>query len=99
MARATVVFVAVQDRELGGALASLAAAPVAAGAVVLQASGSASPEAFAPLRALGLACGTFHPLVPLAAPEQAPALLRGRVGGRGRRSGRGNRGPGTRRSA
>jgi predicted short-subunit dehydrogenase-like oxidoreductase (DUF2520 family) len=75
--RATVVLVAVQDRELDAALAPLATAPLAPGAAVLQASGSAEPEAFAPLRAAGVACGTFHPLVPLAAPEQAPALLRG----------------------
>jgi predicted short-subunit dehydrogenase-like oxidoreductase (DUF2520 family) len=77
IARATVVFVAVQDRELDAALAPLAGAPLAAGAAVLQASGSAEPAAFAALRAAGVACGTFHPLVPLAAPERAPALLRG----------------------
>jgi predicted short-subunit dehydrogenase-like oxidoreductase (DUF2520 family) len=44
---------------------------------VLQASGSADPAGFAPLRADGVACGTFHPLVPLARPELAPRLLRG----------------------
>jgi len=77
IARATVIFVAVQDRELDAALAPLAGAPLGPGAVVLQASGSAEPAAFDALRALGIPCGTFHPLVPLAAPEQAPALLRG----------------------
>jgi predicted short-subunit dehydrogenase-like oxidoreductase (DUF2520 family) len=77
LARATAVFVAVQDRELDAALAPLAGAPLAPGAVVLQASGSAEPETFAGLRAAGVACGTFHPLVPLAAPEHAPALLHG----------------------
>ena len=77
IARATVVFVAVQDRELDAALAPLAGAPLAAGAAVLQASGSAEPGAFDGLRTLGVACGTFHPLVPLADPARAPALLRG----------------------
>ncbi len=77
LARATAVLVAVQDRELDGALAPLAAAALAGGTVVLQASGSAEPAAFAPLRARGVPCGTFHPLVPLADPAQAPALLRG----------------------
>jgi predicted short-subunit dehydrogenase-like oxidoreductase (DUF2520 family) len=71
------VFVAVQDRELDAALAPLAAARLAPGTPVLQASGSAEPAAFAGLRARGVPCGTFHPLVPLAAPEEAPALLRG----------------------
>ncbi len=77
LARATVVLVAVQDRELDAALAALAPAPLAPGAVVLQASGSAEPAAAAVLRAAGVPGGTFHPLVPLADPRQAPALLRG----------------------
>jgi predicted short-subunit dehydrogenase-like oxidoreductase (DUF2520 family) len=78
---AGVVLVAVQDAALDGALAPVAerarAGALAAGAVVLQASGSAQPEGFAPLRALGVACGTFHPLVPLAVPAHAPGLLQG----------------------
>lgn len=77
LAEATVVFVAVQDRELEAALAALIDAPLPREAVVLQASGSAMPAAFDALRQRGIACGTFHPLVPLAAPEHAPALLRG----------------------
>lgn len=76
IARATLVFVAVQDRELNAALAPLVGAPLAPGTPVLQASGSAEPAAFVSLRAHGVPCGTFHPLVPLAMPEQAPALLR-----------------------
>lgn len=75
--RATVVFVAVQDRELDDALAPLAAAELTTGTAVLQASGSIEPAAFAGLRARGIPCGTFHPLVPLAAPERAADLLRG----------------------
>lgn len=72
-----VVLVAVQDREMDAALAQLAAAPLPGGAVVLQAGGSTEPAGFAALRAMGVACGTFHPLVPLAVAEHAPALLRG----------------------
>lgn len=74
---ATVALVAVQDRELEGAVLALADAPLPPDLVVLSASGSAVPQAFAALRARGVACGTFHPLVPLAEPEHAPALLRG----------------------
>ncbi len=78
---ADVVLVAVQDRALDAALAPLteraADGGLAAGAVVLQASGSAQPEGFAALRALGVPCGTFHPLVPLAVPAHAPELLQG----------------------
>jgi predicted short-subunit dehydrogenase-like oxidoreductase (DUF2520 family) len=76
--RATLVFVAVQDRELDAVVAQLVAAPaLPAGLTVLQASGSTVPQGFTALRRRGVACGTFHPLVPLATPEHAPALLRG----------------------
>jgi predicted short-subunit dehydrogenase-like oxidoreductase (DUF2520 family) len=78
---ATVVLVAVQDRALDVALAQVAdavsAGALANGGAVLQASGSAEPAGFDALRALGVACGTFHPLVPLAEAAQAPGLLRG----------------------
>ena len=78
---AEIVLVAVQDRELDAALAPLAdraaAGGLATGAVVLQASGSAQPVGFDPLRALDVPCGTFHPLVPLAEPAHAPGLLHG----------------------
>jgi predicted short-subunit dehydrogenase-like oxidoreductase (DUF2520 family) len=83
--QASVVFVAVQDRALEGALGEVEGRLLARRGdrrplpVVLQASGSADPAAFARLRALGVGCGTFHPLVPLAVPERAPGLLRGRV--------------------
>ena len=81
LADADVVLVAVQDRELDAALAPIAQraadAGLAHGAVVLQASGSAQPDGFAALRALGVPCGTFHPLVPLAVPAHAPGLLQG----------------------
>jgi predicted short-subunit dehydrogenase-like oxidoreductase (DUF2520 family) len=71
---ADVVLVAVRDRELDAALIEVAGARPRA---VLHASGSAEPAALAALRAGGVPCGTFHPLVPLADPSRAPALLRG----------------------
>jgi predicted short-subunit dehydrogenase-like oxidoreductase (DUF2520 family) len=78
---ATLVLVAVQDRVLDEALAQVEecarAGALASDAAVLQASGSAEPAGFASLRARGVPCGTFHPLVPLAEPVQAPGLLRG----------------------
>ncbi len=81
VARATIVLVAVQDRALEAALAEVeeraAAGAIASGTAVLQASGSAEPTGFDALRARGLTCGTFHPLVPLAVASHAPGLLRG----------------------
>lgn len=77
LARAGVVLVTVRDGQLDGALGELARAPLAAGAVILHASGSADPNGLAALRALGHPCGTFHPLVPLADPARAAGLLRG----------------------
>ena len=78
---AEIVLVAVQDRELDAALAPLrdraASGGLARDAVVLQASGSAEPAGFDLLREGGVPCGTFHPLVPLAVPAHAPALLHG----------------------
>lgn len=71
-----VVLVAVRDRQLDEAIAQVAERGLAPNAVVLQASGSAEPRMFDVLRAEGIACGTFHPLVPLAEPVHAPELLR-----------------------
>jgi prephenate dehydrogenase len=68
LAGASVVIVAVRDGQLDEALGELAGAPLAAGAVVLHASGSAEPRGLTALRASGHPCGTFHPLVPLADP-------------------------------
>lgn len=76
VAEATTVLVTVRDGQLDAALRELAAAPLRADAVVLHASGSADPPALAELRSRGHAAGTFHPLVPLADPVRAPALLR-----------------------
>jgi len=78
LSTATVVLVAVRDEQLVAALAELLAAPLAPGAVVLHASGSLDPRAALDrLRDVGHPAGTFHPLVPLADPDRAPALLRG----------------------
>jgi len=76
--QATVVLVAVRDGQLPSALDEVAAAPLRPGAVVLHASGSAEPRAaMRRLADLGHPTGTFHPLVPLADPARAPALVRG----------------------
>ena len=78
LARAEVILLAVQDAALDAALAQLlGGATLAPGAVILQASGSASPERFADARDAGHPSGTFHPLVPLADPARAASLLRG----------------------
>ncbi|HEU4563809.1 MAG TPA: Rossmann-like and DUF2520 domain-containing protein [Gemmatimonadaceae bacterium] len=77
LARADVVLVAVRDEQLESALAELLAAPLTPDAVVLHASGSAEPAMLDAARASGHPAGTFHPLLPLAEPERAPALLRG----------------------
>ena len=77
LGRATCVLVTVRDAQLDGALAFLATASLAAKAVVLHASGSADPPKLADLRAAGHPCGTFHPLVALSDPTNAPQTLRG----------------------
>jgi predicted short-subunit dehydrogenase-like oxidoreductase (DUF2520 family) len=74
---ATVVIVAVRDAQIDDALRELLRAPLAPGAVILHASGSAEPTELASVRAAGHPAGTFHPLVPLADPSRAPELLRG----------------------
>jgi predicted short-subunit dehydrogenase-like oxidoreductase (DUF2520 family) len=71
------ILVAVRDSQLDEALAEIARAAPSEATVVLHASGSAEPATLAELRAVGHACGTFHPLVPLADPARAAALLRG----------------------
>ena len=74
---ATVVLVTVRDSQLGDALRQLAVSPLAPGAVVLHASGATDPVEAALIRATGHAVGTMHPLVPLANPAMASAVLRG----------------------
>ncbi|MDQ6885897.1 MAG: DUF2520 domain-containing protein [Gemmatimonadota bacterium] len=74
---AGVILVTVRDAQIDEALRELASAPLAVGAVILHASGSAEPLALGALRRLGHPSGTFHPLVPLSDPARAPAMLRG----------------------
>ena len=73
---ATVALVAVRDAQLEAALEELAPA-LPHDAVVLHLSGATEPRALTALREAGHACGTFHPLVPLAAGSDVSALLRG----------------------
>ncbi len=77
LGQANVVLVTVRDGELDGALRDLLTAPMAAGAVVLHASGGAEPPALDALRAAGHPGGTFHPLLPLTDPTRATGQLRG----------------------
>ena len=74
---ADVILVAVRDGQLDNALGILAASRLRPAAVILHASGGAEPAGLEQLRAAGHPCGTFHPLVPLADPARAAALLRG----------------------
>ena len=74
---ARTVVVTVRDDQLDAALGEIADLDGVRELVVLHASGSADPAALGRLRSLGHACGTFHPLVPLADETRAPALLRG----------------------
>jgi predicted short-subunit dehydrogenase-like oxidoreductase (DUF2520 family) len=76
LGRASVVLVTVRDAQLGDALRQLAATRLAAGAVVLHASGAMDPVEAELLRARGHGVGTMHPLVPLADPARAVDVLR-----------------------
>ena len=77
LGRASCVLVTVRDAQLDGALEFLSGAPLGARAVVLHASGSADPVGLAALRLADHPCGTFHPLVALSDPTNAPQTLRG----------------------
>lgn len=74
---ATAILVTVRDAQLEDAVGEVALAPLGPGAVVLHASGSATPAALTAVRALGHPSGTFHPLVPLSVPARASEILRG----------------------
>jgi predicted short-subunit dehydrogenase-like oxidoreductase (DUF2520 family) len=73
---ADVIIVTVRDAQLEGALREIRDG-VTTHAVVLHASGSASPAALDELRRRGHPAGTFHPLVPIAEPMHAAERLRG----------------------
>ena len=75
IASASIVLVTVRDAELDGVLRDLLTAPLALGAVVLHASGTAEPPALGMLRAKGHPGGTFHPLLPLTDPTRAAEQL------------------------
>jgi predicted short-subunit dehydrogenase-like oxidoreductase (DUF2520 family) len=75
LALASAVLVTVRDAELEGVLRDLLSAPLAAGAVVLHASGTAEPPALDLVRARSHPAGTFHPLLPLTDPTRAAEQL------------------------
>lgn len=78
---ASVVIVAVTDAAIDEVFHQIATfvrsgrGALAHGTVVLHTSGTSTPAALGELRALGLPCGTFHPLVPFASAERGAALL------------------------
>ncbi|MDQ2889080.1 MAG: DUF2520 domain-containing protein [Gemmatimonadota bacterium] len=79
---ANVVLLAVSDSSLGDVCSELALAAsgrhpqLAHGTVVLYTSGSVTPTQLGELRTVGCACGTFHPMMPLAVAEHGAAMLR-----------------------
>jgi len=77
IADASAILVAVRDGDLARALQSLSTVSLAADSAVLHLSGATDPEGLETIRGRGIAAGTFHPLVPLAGPDDAPARLRG----------------------
>jgi predicted short-subunit dehydrogenase-like oxidoreductase (DUF2520 family) len=74
---AGIIIVTVRDAQLGDALRQLATVTLQPHAVVLHASGATDPSEAALLRVRGHAVGTMHPLVPLANPDRAAAVLSG----------------------
>ena len=83
LSQANTIVVAVGDDDIDDVVSSLIAergpagrGRLASGTVILHTSGSAEPELVTQLPEHGLSGGTFHPLVPFASPDRAPALLR-----------------------
>lgn len=74
--RASGLLIAVSDSSLGEVARVLAAGASCQG-IALHTCGSAGPEALLPLRTLGFACGTLHPLQTISSPEQGLAALPG----------------------
>lgn len=74
---ADLILVAVRDGQIDAAFDELLAAEPRDSTVFLHLSGSAEPRMLSVMRDRGFDCGTFHPLLPLARPERAPALFRG----------------------
>ena len=76
LADVDVALIAVRDSQIDEAVRELlAAAPEPM--VILQASGGIEPDAYREARGRGHACGTFHPLLPLADEHEAARLFRG----------------------
>ncbi|HWQ54525.1 MAG TPA: Rossmann-like and DUF2520 domain-containing protein [Bryobacteraceae bacterium] len=74
--RAAGLLIAVSDDALEEVASVLAVSRPAQG-VALHTCGSAGPEALLPLRMVGFACGTLHPLQTISSPEQGLAALHG----------------------
>jgi predicted short-subunit dehydrogenase-like oxidoreductase (DUF2520 family) len=68
------LLVAVSDEAIPTVAADLLAAGVRRG-IVLHTSGARGPEALAPLRSAGVACGVLHPLQTVPSPELGVAGL------------------------
>jgi predicted short-subunit dehydrogenase-like oxidoreductase (DUF2520 family) len=66
--------IAVPDDALGSVAEVLAGAGCRDG-VALHTCGSRGPDAIAPLAAMGISCGTLHPIQTVATPEQGVAAL------------------------
>lgn len=79
---ANVIIIAVSDGSINAVCGDLVqtvranARAIASGTVVLNTSGTVSPEAYAELRTLGFPCGTFHPLAPFPTAERGAAAVR-----------------------
>jgi len=72
-----VALLAVRDAQIDDAVREVLAADPPATLILLHASGGVEPGAYRDARARGHACGTFHPLLPLADPSDAARLFRG----------------------
>jgi predicted short-subunit dehydrogenase-like oxidoreductase (DUF2520 family) len=70
------VLIAVSDDAIEAVARALATAGMAAG-TALHTCGAKGPNALAPLRAAGVACGMFHPLQTVASPDQGVQSLEG----------------------
>ena len=71
---ATRVLVAVSDRAVVEVAGTLASAGMRSG-IALHTCGAKGPEALAPLRSVGVACGLLHPLQTFASPQQGAGSL------------------------
>lgn len=79
---ANVIIIAVADGSIDVVCSDLAHVvrndphAMAQGTVVLNTSGTVSPQAYVDLRTLGFPCGTFHPLAPFPTAERGAAAIR-----------------------